>query len=128
MLDFVRQRELIADGDTGRERHVRQVLAALVRKVHSDGVLADPGRAPAFLDSVARAVTMDSGMLPVLAVARTLDGIDSAHLAGLQVPTVAAPVPTGLTLSQSGRDLMAALAHDDLDDWIAAHRGAVTPA
>src|SRR5262249_15913276 len=41
-LDYVRQRDLIPDGDYGRQRHQQQLVTALVKKVSSGGMLLDP--------------------------------------------------------------------------------------
>jgi anionic cell wall polymer biosynthesis LytR-Cps2A-Psr (LCP) family protein len=51
-LDYVRQRELIPDGDYGRQRHQQQLLRALAERITSAGVLSNP----IALDRAVRAV------------------------------------------------------------------------
>jgi LCP family protein required for cell wall assembly len=58
-LDYVRQRELIPDGDYGRERHQQQFLKALFQKATSTGVLANPLTLDRVLHNSAGAVTFD---------------------------------------------------------------------
>ncbi|TMM36448.1 MAG: LytR family transcriptional regulator [Actinobacteria bacterium] len=58
-LDYVRQRELIPDGDYGRERHQQQFLKALLQKATSTGVLANPLTLDSVLHNTAGAVTFD---------------------------------------------------------------------
>jgi LCP family protein required for cell wall assembly len=58
-LDYVRQRELIPDGDYGRERHQQQFLKALFQKATGTGVLANPLKLDALLRATVGAVTFD---------------------------------------------------------------------
>jgi LCP family protein required for cell wall assembly len=58
-LDYVRQRELIPDGDYGRERHQQQFLKALLQKATSSGALANPLTLDSVLRNTAGAVTFD---------------------------------------------------------------------
>jgi LCP family protein required for cell wall assembly len=58
-LDYVRQRELIPDGDYGRERHQQQFLRALAEKVSGAGMLTHPLTLDAVLRAGAGAVTFD---------------------------------------------------------------------
>ncbi len=57
-LDFVRQRDLLADHDAdyGRQRHQQQFIKAVLSQV-----LASPARLPALLPVIGRAVTVDDG-------------------------------------------------------------------
>src|SRR6185437_14787740 len=41
-LDYVRQRELIPDGDYGRQRHQQQFLQAVLKEATGAGVLTSP--------------------------------------------------------------------------------------
>jgi LCP family protein required for cell wall assembly len=58
-LDYVRQRELIPDGDYGRQRHQQQFLKALLEKATSAGVLTNPVRLNAILGQLGGALTFD---------------------------------------------------------------------
>jgi LCP family protein required for cell wall assembly len=60
-LDYVRQRELIPDGDYGRERHQQQFLKAVAKKLTSIGVLSNPLRVDSVLRAAADTVTFDGG-------------------------------------------------------------------
>jgi LCP family protein required for cell wall assembly len=58
-LDFVRQRELLPDGDYGRQRHQQQLLAALGERVTSAGVLGNPLALNRTLTAVGESLTFD---------------------------------------------------------------------
>ncbi|GAA3303194.1 MULTISPECIES: LCP family protein [Dactylosporangium] len=58
-LDYVRQRELIPDGDYGRQRHQQQLLRALAEKVTSAGVLANPLALNRVVTAVGDSLTFD---------------------------------------------------------------------
>jgi LCP family protein required for cell wall assembly len=60
-LDYVRQRELIPDGDYGRERHQQQFLKAIAKKLTSIGVLSNPLRLDSVLRAAADTLTFDGG-------------------------------------------------------------------
>ncbi len=60
-LDYVRQRELLPDGDYARERHQQQFLKAVAKKLTSLGVLANPLRLDSVLRSAANTLTFDGG-------------------------------------------------------------------
>jgi polyisoprenyl-teichoic acid--peptidoglycan teichoic acid transferase len=60
-LDYVRQRELLPDGDYGRERHQQQFLKAIARKLTSLGVIGNPLRLDSVLRSAANTLTFDGG-------------------------------------------------------------------
>ncbi|MEU0554863.1 LCP family protein [Dactylosporangium sp. NPDC006015] len=58
-LDYVRQRELLPDGDYGRQRHQQQLLTALGRRVTSAGVLGNPLALDRTLTAVGESLTFD---------------------------------------------------------------------
>jgi LCP family protein required for cell wall assembly len=62
-LDYTRQRDLLAngDGDYGRQRHQQQFIKAVVTGIFSKGVLTNPSKLAAVLDTVGKAVTVDTG-------------------------------------------------------------------
>jgi LCP family protein required for cell wall assembly len=60
-LDYVRQRELIPDGDYGRERHQQQFLKAVAKKLTSVGVLSNPLQVDSVLRAAADTLTFDGG-------------------------------------------------------------------
>nr|WP_240942393.1 LCP family protein [Planosporangium thailandense] len=58
-LDYVRQRDLLANGDSdyGRQRHQQQFLKAVLQKTASTGVITNPITVNKVLKSVGKAVT-----------------------------------------------------------------------
>ena len=61
-LDFVRQRDLLAnkDFDYGRQRHQQQFLKAILQQAVKDG-LDSPTKLPGLLTAFGKAMTVDSG-------------------------------------------------------------------
>jgi LCP family protein required for cell wall assembly len=61
-LDFVRQRDLLAnnDFDYGRQRHQQQFLKAVMKDVVDKG-LSSPTKLPGLLSAVGKTMTVDSG-------------------------------------------------------------------
>jgi anionic cell wall polymer biosynthesis LytR-Cps2A-Psr (LCP) family protein len=61
-LDFVRQRDLLAnkDFDYGRQRHQQQFLKAVLQQVVHDG-LNSPTKLPGLISAVGRTMTVDNG-------------------------------------------------------------------
>jgi LCP family protein required for cell wall assembly len=66
-LDYVRQRDLLANGDFdyGRQRHQQQFLKAIFKKIFSTGTLTDPTKLSKVLDVVGKAMTVDDGGVPL---------------------------------------------------------------
>jgi polyisoprenyl-teichoic acid--peptidoglycan teichoic acid transferase len=60
-LDYVRQRELLADGDYGRQRHQKQFLKAVFKKVLSTGTLTNLSKLNRVLGVIGKAMTVDTG-------------------------------------------------------------------
>jgi LCP family protein required for cell wall assembly len=58
-LDYVRQRKQFAEGDFARVKHQQALLRAMLDKATSAGVLANPGKLNAFLQTLTKAVTVD---------------------------------------------------------------------
>ncbi|GAA2627279.1 LCP family protein [Dactylosporangium fulvum] len=58
-LDYVRQRELLPDGDYGRQRHQQQLLLALADRVTSAGVLTNPVALDRTLTAIGDSLTFD---------------------------------------------------------------------
>jgi polyisoprenyl-teichoic acid--peptidoglycan teichoic acid transferase len=83
-LDYVRQRELIADGDYGRQRHQQQFLQAVVRKASSSGVLANPIKLDAVLRTAGQALIFDGGGIPITDWVFLLDGIGADRVVMLR--------------------------------------------
>jgi LCP family protein required for cell wall assembly len=58
-LDYVRQRKQFPDGDFARMKHQQTLLKAMLDKATSAGVLSNPGKLNAFLQTLTKAVTVD---------------------------------------------------------------------
>jgi LCP family protein required for cell wall assembly len=74
-LDYVRQRELIPDGDYGRQRHQQQFLKAVLKQVTSSGVMSNPVKLDAVLRAAGPALTFDRGGVPIGSWLFTLKGV-----------------------------------------------------
>lgn len=79
-LDYVRQRELIPDGDYGRARHQQQFLKAMLSKANGAGLLSNPGRLDAVVRAAGAALTVDTGGVSFEDWAYTLRDITSSRL------------------------------------------------
>ncbi len=124
-VDYLRQRYLIADGDAGRQRHVRQFITALLHQLRDDGTLTDPVRLSKLLAAAGQAMTVDSGGLGLEDLLRELLRTPPT-MTGIQVPVL----PAGNDQERLGpgaTDLFSALVGDQLADWIKAHPEAATP-
>lgn len=62
-LDYCRQRDLLANGDSdyGRQRHQQQFIKAVFKGILNGGVLSNPGKLTKVLDVVGKAMTVDDG-------------------------------------------------------------------
>jgi anionic cell wall polymer biosynthesis LytR-Cps2A-Psr (LCP) family protein len=79
-LDYVRQRELIPDGDYGRQRHQQQFLQAVMKQATSAGVLTNPVKLDRVLRSAGQALTFDGGGVSLANWIFTLKGIGPGDL------------------------------------------------
>ncbi|AUY51503.1 LytR family transcriptional regulator [Streptomyces sp. CB01881] len=89
-LGYVRARETLGDGsDTQRMGRQQQFLAALIRKVQSQGVLLNPARLWPVLDAATSSVKADAGLSSLGALydlTQDLRGIPSADVVFLTAP------------------------------------------
>ncbi|MFJ9612125.1 LCP family protein [Kitasatospora sp. NPDC101176] len=89
-LGYVRARESLGDGsDTQRMGRQQQFLAALIRKVQSQGVLLNPARLWPLLDAATSSVKADGGLSSLGALydlTQDLRGIPSADVVFLTAP------------------------------------------
>jgi LCP family protein required for cell wall assembly len=76
-LDYVRQRELIADGDYGRQRHQQQFVKAIAKKTLSSGVVTNPKKLDNVIRAAGQALTVDSGRFALTDWLFTLKDIDA---------------------------------------------------
>ncbi|MEV4616467.1 LCP family protein [Kitasatospora sp. NPDC049258] len=89
-LGYVRVRESLGNGsDTDRMGRQQQFLAALIRKVQSQGVLLNPTKLWPLLDAATSSITADPGLSRLGALydlAQRLRAMDSSDIAFLTTP------------------------------------------
>jgi anionic cell wall polymer biosynthesis LytR-Cps2A-Psr (LCP) family protein len=127
-LDYVRQRDLLANGDAdyGRQRHQQQFLKAVFKQVLSTGVLTSPGKLSRVLNAMGRAMTVDDGGVPIedwlfamrgiggddLITIKTNDGqFNSETIDGKSIET----------LDDTSMELMRSVRDDTVDSFVRAH-------
>jgi polyisoprenyl-teichoic acid--peptidoglycan teichoic acid transferase len=128
-LDYVRQRDLLANGDSdyGRQRHQQQFLKAVFKEILSRGVLTNPGKLKAVLQVVGKAMTIDDGGVGIEDWVYAMREIDATDLVTIKtnggqfnsstVPGLGAVEnlnPTSLELLQAVRD-------DAVETFVATH-------
>jgi LCP family protein required for cell wall assembly len=79
-LDYVRQRDLLPDGDYGRQRHQQQFVKALAKKTMSAGVVTNPKKLDGVLRAAGQALTVDSGKFALSDWLFTLKDINPANV------------------------------------------------
>lgn len=84
-LDFVRQRDLLAnkDFDYGRQRHQQQFIKAVLTQVVDKG-LSSPTKLPGLLNAVGRTMTVDGGGISLEDWAFAMRGINPTDLVTLK--------------------------------------------
>ncbi|GIH20582.1 LCP family protein [Rugosimonospora africana] len=127
-LDYVRQRDKLAngDGDYGRQRHQQQFVKALASKIMSGETLTNYSKLTKVLNTVGKAMTIDPGNFSIedwifamkgiggngLITIKTNDGNYSTdYVNGQSIQTLN---PTSMQLLESVKD-------DTVDSFIAAH-------
>jgi LCP family protein required for cell wall assembly len=76
-LDYARQRDLLANGDSdyGRQRHQQQLLKAIMKQAVHDG-LNSPTKLPGLLSAIGKAMTVDNGGIDLEDWAFAMKGIN----------------------------------------------------
>jgi LCP family protein required for cell wall assembly len=127
-LDYVRQRDLLANKDTdyGRQRHQQQFLKATFKEILSRGVLTSPTKLSKVINTVGQAMTLDDGGISIedwlyamrgagagdLITIKTNDGqFNSRTIDGQSVEV----------LSDTSRQLLQSVRDDTVDNFVAAH-------
>jgi anionic cell wall polymer biosynthesis LytR-Cps2A-Psr (LCP) family protein len=129
-LDFVRQRDLLAnkDYDYGRQRHQQQFLKAVLLGVVHDG-LTSPTRLPGLLSALGRAMTVDDGGIPLADWAFAMRNLDPNNLITVKTndghfDSRAVPgVGSVEILNGTSRELLQAVRTDTVDAFLRAHPG-----
>ncbi|ASW55198.1 LCP family protein [Plantactinospora sp. KBS50] len=127
-LDFVRQRDLLAnrDYDYGRQRHQQQFIKAVMKQVVEDG-LDSPTKLPGLLSAVGKAMTVDDGGIPLEDWAFAMRNIKPDEITTIKtnngtfnsrsVPGVG----SAEILSDTSLELLRAVRDDTVEDFVAAH-------
>jgi anionic cell wall polymer biosynthesis LytR-Cps2A-Psr (LCP) family protein len=125
-LDYVRQRELIPDGDYGRERHQQQFIEALTNKMASVGMLTNPLGLNKAVTAAAGALTLDTNGVSFADWIWNLSKISPSDV--IMVKTNAGQFNTEVIggqdfeiLSDDSLKLFKAVKDDTVGDFVAAH-------
>ncbi len=139
-LDYVRQRDLLAnhDADYGRQRHQQQFIKAMMSKTMSTGVLTNPGKVNAVLKSVGQAVSFYNNNVSLADWIFTLKGITPSEMFTLKVNNGQFHSETidGLSyeiLDDNSVQLLNAISTDQVQSFVTTHpevvsNDAATPA
>jgi LCP family protein required for cell wall assembly len=122
-LDFVRQRELLPNGDYDRQRHQQQFMAAVLKQIASKGTLSDPVKFDKAVRDIGSALTVDTGSYSPTDLAWALHGLSSDDLTGLRPPSHPIEIDgTDYVQGDPGMsDLWQALRDDTVDTFVLAH-------
>jgi len=127
-LDYVRQRDLLAnkDADYGRQRHQQQFIKAMMKKTMSTGVLTNPVKVNAVLKSVGQAVSFYNNNVSLADWIFTLKGITPSEMFTLKVNNGQFHSETigGIsyeTLDDTSVQLLTAIADDQVYPFVKAH-------
>ena len=127
-LDYVRQRDLLAnnDGDYGRQRHQQQFIKAMLTKATSAGVITNPLKVNAVLDSVGQAVSFYNNKVSLADWIFTLKGIGPSQLVTLKVNNgqFHTQIVNGQSyeiLDDTSKALLTAIDQDQVGAFVAAH-------
>ncbi|NJC72359.1 LCP family protein [Planosporangium thailandense] len=125
-LDYVRQRELIPDGDYGRQRHQQQFLQAVLKQATRSGLIYNPVKLNAVLRATGPALTFDPGGVSVAEWLFTLKGLRSDRTVlvrtnGGAFHTREVDGQSTEVLSDESLDLFDQVRRDKVGAFLAAH-------
>ncbi|MFJ8580076.1 LCP family protein [Micromonospora sp. NPDC093277] len=127
-LDFVRQRDLLAnkDFDYGRQRHQQQFIKAVVKQVMDQG-LSSPTKLPGLMAAVGKTMTVDGGGISLEDWAFAMRGINPDDMVTIKtnngkfnsrsVPGVG----SAEILSDTSIQLLEDVKNDTVDNFVMAH-------
>jgi polyisoprenyl-teichoic acid--peptidoglycan teichoic acid transferase len=127
-LDFVRQRDLLADRDYdyGRQRHQQQFLKAVLKQAVHDG-FNSPTKLPGLLSALGRTMTVDDGGVSLNDWAFAMRNINPDDLVAVKtndgtfnsrsVPDVGSVE----VLSDTSMQMLRAVRNDDVAAFLRAH-------
>jgi polyisoprenyl-teichoic acid--peptidoglycan teichoic acid transferase len=127
-LDYVRQRDLLANGDSdyGRQRHQQQFIKAVLRKTTSTGVIANPIKVNAVLKSVGKAVSFYNNNIDIADWIFTLKGVQPDNMTMIKTNggTFNSVRINGIdyeTLSPDSLQLLRSMTDDTVQTFVAGH-------
>lgn len=128
-LDYTRQRDLLAngDGDYGRQRHQQQFIKAVVHGIFAQGVLTNPGKLAAVLDTVGKAMTVDTGGIPLQDWIFAMRGITADALTTIKTnsgqynTTIVPGIGDCENLTDTSLELLQDVKVDTVADFVAGH-------
>jgi LCP family protein required for cell wall assembly len=125
-LDYVRQRELLPDGDYGRQRHQQQLIKALAAKVTASHLLTNPIAADRMLRALGGSITFDGNGKAltdwVLAFRHlNADAITVVKTNGGRFASKRIGGRSYEILGDTTRELFTAMRTDTVADFLAAH-------
>lgn len=127
-LDYVRQRDLLANGDNdyGRQRHQQQFIKAVFKEIASTGTLTNFGKLNQVLGAMHDTMTVDSGGISPADWAYAMRNLSPDSI--LTVKTNAGQLNTKIIgnsdyqiLSPDSIQLLQSVRDDKVDQFVAAH-------
>jgi LCP family protein required for cell wall assembly len=127
-LDYVRQRDLLAngDGDYGRQRHQQQFIKAIAKTAMSAGVITNPAKLDSVLTAAGQALTLDSGGISIPDWVLAMRGIAGSPMTmvktnGGKYQSFRVDGESREQLTPDSLALFQAVKQDKVGDFIAAH-------
>ncbi|MEV0651315.1 LCP family protein [Phytomonospora sp. NPDC050363] len=128
-LDYVRQRYQFADGDFARMRNQQKLIKAIMNQATSAGVMTDPSKLNAFLQTVIKAVTVDENfnLLDVAIQFRNLRSEDLVFLTSPNTGTGETETGESVVVSDDAKasEMYTKMRLDSLAEWVTANPDAV---
>jgi LCP family protein required for cell wall assembly len=126
-LDYVRQRELLSDGDYGRQRHQQQFLKAIFQEILSGGVLTNPGKLKSVLNTVGKAMTVDPGGVGLEDWIFAMKGIGGDDMMTMKTnngnfySTSVAGIGSVEHLTDTSKEMLADVRNDSMSTFVRLH-------
>ncbi|WP_438873041.1 LCP family protein [Paractinoplanes toevensis] len=127
-LDFVRQRDLLAnnDFDYGRQRHQQQFFKAIINQAVKDG-LSSPTKLPSLIKAIGSTMTVDTGGISLEDWVFAMKGINPSDLITIKTnegkfnPESVPGVGEVELLNDDSLDLLKAAKNDTVAEFAATH-------
>lgn len=127
-LDFVRQRDLLAnnDFDYGRQRHQQQFFKAIINQAVSDG-LSSPTKLPGLIKAIGSTMTVDTRGISLEDWAFAMKGINPSDLVTIKTnegkfnPKQVPGIGSVEVLNADSLALLKAARNDTVDQFAATH-------